>query len=43
MNDTPLSQHMSHSQTVEQMSIQGGVSDANQTPNPNNYGTINES
>lgn len=25
------------------MSIQGGVSDANQTPNPNNYATIKES
>jgi hypothetical protein len=44
--ETPQSQHMDHSATVGMMSIQGpsaNVSDANQTPNPNNYGTINES
>jgi len=34
---------MDHSETVEQMSIQGGMSDANQTPNPNKYSTIKDS
>ena len=38
LNDTPFSQSARESEKM--MSIQGGVSDTNQTPNPNNYASI---